>query len=349
MYVRAMADMAALRRCRAFAVAAAALAFAFFLAQGALADGSFTLDWRAPAECPDGKTVEREVSRLLGGAPAAVPIAAVAEVTHEEARWRVQLRTQSAENTGDRAIESDTCRELADATALVLAMAIDPARVAATRASPVIVVPPDAGIDASTSVIVVPPSTPATAPPTRAATEPPSAPPGPPPPRKTFAIGPYVLGDIGTLPNPGVGPALAFAWTPGALRLQLTGLFFPSNTARLPFSRGGTFELFGADAGGCYEFLFGVFEAGPCLGVELGALKGTGFGINKQTPALAFWAAPSVGAAFAWRIGSSFALRLELDALFPLQRPEFVLDGVGGVHRPAAVLGRVGLGAEVRF
>ena len=343
-----MAEIAALRRCRAFAVAAAALACAFFLAHEALADGSLTLEWRAPAECPAGKTVEREVSRLLGGAPAALPLTAVAEVTHDDARWRVQLRTRSAENTGDRAIESDSCGELADATALVLAMAIDPARVAATRAAPVASAP-DAGIDPLTSVKVTPPSTPATAPPTPAATEPPSAPPRPPPPRKTFAIGPYLLGDVGTLPNPGVGPALAFAWTPGALRIQLKALFFPANTARLPFSRGGTFELFGADASGCYEVLLGVFELGPCLGVELGALKGTGFGVNKQTPALAFWAAPSVGGAFAWRIGSSFALRLELAALFPLQRPEFVLDGVGVVHRPAAVLGRGGLGAEIRF
>ena len=146
-----------------------------------------------------------------------------------------------------------------------------------------------------------------------------------------------------------MGPALAFAWTPGALRLQLTGLFFPANTARLPFSRGGTFALYAAHATGCYEVLSADFEIGPCLGVELGALKGTGFGINKQTPALALWAAPSVGGAFGWRIGGYFALRLELAALFPLQRPEFVLDGVGGVHRPAAVLGRAGLGAEVRF
>jgi hypothetical protein len=345
-----MADLPALRRRRAFAVAAASLACAFFLAHGALADGSLTLEWRAPAECPDGKTVEREVSRLLGGAPAARPFTAVAEVTHEDARWRVQLRTQSAENVGDRAIESETCGELADATALVLAMAIDPARVAATRASPVAPAA-DAGIDVLTTVNVIPPSTPATAStaPTAVPTAPPSSPPRPPPPRRTFAIGPYVLGDVGALPNPGVGPGLAFAWTPGALRLQLTGLFFPANTARLPFSRGGTFELYGAHAAGCYEVLVDVFEIGPCVGVEVGALKGTGFGINKQTPALAFWAAPSVGGAFAWRIGSSFALRLELAALFPLQRPEFVLDGVGGVHRPAAVLGRAGLGAEVRF
>ncbi|MEO6420939.1 MAG: hypothetical protein ABIP39_16115, partial [Polyangiaceae bacterium] len=177
----------------------------------------------------------------------------------------------------------------------------------------------------------------------------PSSPPRPPPPRKSFAIGPYLLGDLGTFPHFGLGPALTFAWTPGALRLQLTGLFFPSNTATLPFSRGGTFELFGGDAKGCYEFLSGVLEIGPCLGVELGALQGAGFGVNKQTPALAFWAAPSVGGALGLRIGSSFALRLELGALFPLQRPEFVLDGVGGVHRPAAVLGRGGLGAEVRF
>ena len=338
------------RRPRFFSCGLAPLVCALLFARGAFAENALTLEWRAPAECPTGDAVEREVSRLLGGAAGARRLTAVAEVTREGARWRVRLRTLSAENPGDRTMDSESCGELADATALVLAMAIDPARVAANSA-PSDVAVEGKGVEAASPTANSDAFPAATASPSVSSPipRPRARPPAPPFPRKTFALGAAARGDVGTLPNFAMGASLSFAWTPHALRLQASGTFLPANSARLLNGRGGTFDLFAAEGRGCYEVVAGVIELGPCAGFEIGALRGAGFGVRNDTPAYAFWSAVTAGGALAWRWTAAFALRLEGGVSFPLQRPEFVLAGLGAVHRPAGVLGRGGLGAEFRF
>jgi hypothetical protein len=45
----------------------------------------------------------------------------------------------------------------------------------------------------------------------------------------------------------------------------------------------------------------------------------------------------------------SLALTIQTFVLFPLGRPDFVLEGVGSVHQPGPAAVRVSLGAEQRF
>src|SRR5262245_48356488 len=89
---------------------------------------SFSLTWQAPAECPDQTYVRGEVEQLLaGGEPRPVHVDARARIERANERdWRVWLTTTRDGITGERTVESDSCRSLADATALIVALAIDP-------------------------------------------------------------------------------------------------------------------------------------------------------------------------------------------------------------------------------
>src|SRR5271154_6099768 len=85
------------------------------------------LAWNAPGACPDEASVRASVAQLLTGSSATV--AGRADVSHAGERWQVVVTM----NGGERRLEADSCRALADATALIVAMAVDPERVAANR------------------------------------------------------------------------------------------------------------------------------------------------------------------------------------------------------------------------
>src|SRR4051812_42802254 len=108
-----------------FAVALATLAVG---ATPARAQGRPTLAfrWTAPSGCPSEQDVRSEVARLLGrdpANPAAGNLAVNAQVTHDES-WRVTLGMTSPSEVHTRTVQAQTCRGLADATALILALMI---------------------------------------------------------------------------------------------------------------------------------------------------------------------------------------------------------------------------------
>ena len=77
-----------------------------------------------------------EVDRLLGpsGARPAQPINATATVSGDELRgFRVHLETTAGGPTRVRELKGASCAALADATALILALMIDPGAVAVER------------------------------------------------------------------------------------------------------------------------------------------------------------------------------------------------------------------------
>jgi hypothetical protein len=98
---------------------------------------SFSIAWDAPAGCPDEAYVRASVEQLLaGGGPVPAHVDARARVERGAGeQWRVRLTTVREGATGERVVESGSCRSLADATALIVALTIDPERVAARQAS----------------------------------------------------------------------------------------------------------------------------------------------------------------------------------------------------------------------
>jgi len=372
-----------MRASRAIASAALGASAAFVALVHAQSIGDIVrrpVTWRAPAGCPDEESVNADVARLLAGSKA--PVDATADVQRMGASWRVVVSM----NGGVRRLEASSCRALAEATELIVAMAVDPVRVARNRVSQVGVA--DAGVsspamvdasaqgslgssevgnadasvadstlvDASPSVAVVAaPAASVAPPPADASASVDAAAPSPPPaaptaPRDaTFALSASGAIDLGTLPAPAVGASVAFAWTPWRFRFELSGAyFFPDSTRPAP----GTlaverFTMLTAAARACYLARVASFRLGPCLEAEVASVHGDGI-VALPSSGSSSWIAPGAGLFGAWRFAPSWAILGRLDALIPTIRPEFQVDGVT-LHQPGVVTGRLSLGAELRF
>lgn len=128
----------------------------------ARADERFALKWKAPEGCPDTGAVEAEVVRLLGGSrarPARTIDVSAAVSRDDRGSWRVRLETPGDGGPRVRQLTGASCKALADATALILALMIDPDAV--TAAPPAsITTPPPSTATPSLPAPSVPPSTP---------------------------------------------------------------------------------------------------------------------------------------------------------------------------------------------
>src|SRR5262249_10314346 len=127
------------RRVGLFVLAATAIgAPAITYAQ---AERSVTLDWQAPPECPGSAYVMGEVARQLAGSTASPDkrIRARAEVQKEGAKWNLRLSVEQGDRRGERSLRAESCKAAADATALIVAMAVDPSRALAADAGSAIV------------------------------------------------------------------------------------------------------------------------------------------------------------------------------------------------------------------
>lgn len=82
--------------------------------------------WRAEGDCPSEEQVRAEVARLLGGAIPEDALTVDARVERAPSAWRLRLRVGAE---GERRLEAASCALLAEATALIVALAIDPVRV----------------------------------------------------------------------------------------------------------------------------------------------------------------------------------------------------------------------------
>lgn len=93
------------------------------------ADPAETMEliWVAPPECPSAEDVRTDVRALVAGAQNPQPTKISATVSGAEpGRWTLELDVENALLSGHRALEAETCADLAHATAMVAAIAIDP-------------------------------------------------------------------------------------------------------------------------------------------------------------------------------------------------------------------------------
>jgi hypothetical protein len=163
-----------------------------------------------------------------------------------------------------------------------------------------------------------------------------------------------VLGDTGSLPQPGAGVALEARIEHARLQLRATGTWHGGQHEALP---GVADPAPGADLGlvtGALS-LCGVpfrsasaaIEVFGCGGWELGQLSGEGTGVQRPRDGGALWSAPKLDAGLSVGLGGTpLRLGLMLSLVLPLARENFVLGDLGAVHRPPAAVGRAALGLE---
>lgn len=95
--------------------------------------GPVQLAWSAPAPpaCPRGDDVVADATRILAGSSSKRQVVARATVVRRApsgaTAWHLTLTTRVDDAPGERALDAGSCSELARATALILALSVDPA------------------------------------------------------------------------------------------------------------------------------------------------------------------------------------------------------------------------------
>jgi hypothetical protein len=319
---------------------------------------SVTLDWQAPAACPDAAHVEATIARLVGRpveATSQPSTRARAVVRREGEGFVLELWARHGDAEDRRTIDAHRCAALADATALVVAVALRPLDVAATLSS---TAPPPT--DEALAVVEPPIVPPVVAVPTRprapargvrVAADPPSKPARSPALRGAMAatIGP----GLGVLPGVAAELRAAVALRGRRWRVEATGMYwFPRATPSNDVV-GVEIGLGGGGLRGCAELRRRRLEIPLCAGAELGAMRGRGRGRGVLPRASSsLWAAVHAGPGMAWALGSWVAVRLSVDAIVALRQPAFDLRVAGEpreLFRAPPVGGRAALGIELRW
>lgn len=343
---------------------------------GLAADDALDLEWIAPAECPSRGDLLAELKQLVRGA--------LPETTAERIRARVVLShvgdadgpwrgvvTTFGDGAGERTLHAPSCRALADATALILALRVD-STFAARMGTPAPTIPeprstatmsPPSSASAATPLPSAVPPPPPPEPKVNPAEKPASSPPpeataSPPRLHHEFALGTSILGELGEMPSPAVGGEIVASWLAGRWRAELRAATGPVQNADVPGESGvgASLRAFSGGARGCYGILpFAVSVAGCALG-ELDWVWASGYAMPSATvrDVNAGWIALGGGALVVWRLGDRVSVRANLDAVAPLARPHFVTERPDGtfsilIYQPGAVIGRTGAGLEFHF
>jgi hypothetical protein len=273
----------------------------------------------------------------LAGVEARIATALRAEVSIEqlaETAWRLRLVTNFDGMSGERVIEGKSCRAVADAAALTLALILNP-DVHAPSANPAAASPPAMPRRPPEHDVLAPQR------PAERAT------PGP-------AFGVAALGGVqgGTLPSPGPEFATGIGVSLSALSAWLLGSYGPRQDAPLSdgAATGGRVWFGSAGALTCWTPSFGQLRAGACAGGELSRVQGVGIGVTEPRHGVIYWVSPALGPTLMIALNETLAVSATVLALKPLTRPSLYLHELGTVHRPAefAIRGRLGVVLEFR-
>lgn len=316
------------------------------------------LSWSGPLDCAQSEQLLFEIERALGA-----PLALTGQVhlqvhvarTAPDARAVLRVRTDGAAPASERSLVAPDCAKLIDTLAVAITLAVEAAA------------PDDEAFEAGNRSGTAPGSTRASseampAPVPSLASDQASAAPSEAAFRtdSTRSRGPSPLviamltGDSGSLPAPAVGVALGARLDFMRFQLELIGTLWVDQHTRLA----GALQDAGGDVGLATGTLWACTrpfaDAGDplslalCAGAEVGRLSGSGSGITQPRRASALWLAPHVQLDARWRLpGARWGLGARAGAGAPLERREFVLDGLGTVHQPAGLVGRVALIVDV--
>lgn len=228
------------------------------------------LRYNAPEACPDDAQLIASVERFLGQPLREAreqQLSASVAVQGGAAGYAAKLTFTSPRGVEERFAEDADCGKLAEAAALLVALAIDPERVQARQAAAEAPEPPEPEPEPSSPPAAKPP----------AASEPCPAPaPSPAPERHAFASVMTFAG-VGVLPQlaPGLGFDAGARW--GRLRASVVGSYWlPSTTERAPDGSQIEISLVSAGLRACGAQPLRDWTASGCAQGDLGQMSGSG-------------------------------------------------------------------------
>lgn len=315
--------------------------------------GPVVLEWRAPQECPDGPSVQAEVKKLLGGAfaPSDRTVHAVAEVVRTADGFHVDLKTELQGIPGRRSFDHDTCASLASAVALVVALAVNPERVAQGGGLPGGERPPPApSPQAAASASGAIPAQATRGPPAQAETPPTPGPTTSSRPAGVWSATASAAATLGPAPVSLLGPRVGLGFERWPARAELVGMWAPERNSSGPDGTNSRFSLVSGGLRGCLSPWRRPLSLQGCLGGDVVwvSARGSGSGVVSET-GHATWPQLVASVAVPWQVNRHFVVRADVDVGVPLSSGEsFVIDSLV-VHRVWAVVVTPSLGAGVAF
>lgn len=313
--------MAPVRLRPGFGFSVALSAVIVLVARPSLADDLEGVTWEAPEGCPTEADVRSAVRQWLppeGGVDLRT-IHVEARVKSHATGFALDLSFESKSGSGHETLVAVRCQTLADIVALKVALAADPvAALESTEATP----------ERRRARVAT------ASPPTR--------------------FGARLAGGVGFGPLPGAGPAATLmasvVWQ--SARLELGAAYWFPKTAHfveLP-NVGADLSLAAALLRACATPRLGAVEFPACAGLEIGDMRGTGFGVDTVTTADRVWLAVVLGPAAAIPLSDQVFLWLEGDAVLSVVRPDgYGVRNLGTVYSPEIGAARAWAGLEVRF
>jgi hypothetical protein len=304
----------------------------------------FEISWSAPKSCPPREQAIKAIDTLLGDLePRETRVRAGVTIKQRRARFELELMLTTQSGTGKRSLSGETCNEVVDAAALIVAIAINPKvleRAAAETSSESQGTADGTPEEAVTQIEPEP------------AEEPPPTPTPERKPRPRVAV--HAAGGLGAfvLPGPTAALQLGVGVTGSHWRVDAIGSYWTRQTQVVSEMVSGHFQLGYAGVRGCGVPVAGPVEFPICGGLDVGAMRGEGLGEGLRVARAqnAIWLAARAGPSVLWRTTRWLGLMLQADAVFPLLRPVFDTQPSGTeVFRAGPAGLKLLLGVEFRL
>lgn len=288
-------------------------------AQGSL---PLELEWEAPRECPSAAEVRLELERIARARPGTVlsPLWARAVVTLRGRSYHTVLQTAQSGQRGERELEAADCATLLRTVTLVLALTFGAGAELTEDAAAM-----HQAVAPAPAVAELSDRTADTSEQDRSGHE-----------HEPTSRAWSLLAGVGT--QLGLLPTAALLVSTGALLdgpawsldVRARGSF--AREKSLPEDVDAHFRALGAALTACWRRPFSTFTASLCGAAQAASLRGTTTGATSGS-AHAPWYALSGMAGLTWPHASRLRLRVEAGLAAALNRPRFVVQGLGQVYQ----------------
>lgn len=288
-----------------------------------VAPDDVTRSWEAPRGCPEAAEVARRVRALAGRVPGEGEVRVHARISGPP--WSAEIELDRGGLKQTRTFSADTCDELANVVAVVVAVALDPVSVAVRVES-------DAGPRGPAEP---PPTTLPTVPrkqtPTialRLPAESDDVPTSAPAPRTTrvvplrFALRIAGGGEIGATPRGTGGVEIAFAFTRGRFGLELQGRYWARRRSDVAAAASLRTELGTIGVRGCYVAPLSRVRLAGCVGLETGDYVVRAFEVPGGTTKHFPWLAATLGGGLSITLVEPVSLWLGIEGAANIFRPQ---------------------------
>lgn len=320
-------------------------------------------EWSAPEACGAAAQIEATTEEFLSRPLSERELEQVViegSIEAEEPGYRAWVHVQTPMGETTREVEAETCQAIVEASAIIIAVALDPVLVAESvepvreAPSPVESTPRPREPSDSEPGQPEPGQPEASEPETSFAESSPRDRPFGPDARTPVSVAGLVAGglDLGTVGDLAGGARAGLVLRRNLLRIELVGGFV-GPVAHRPFVEAqgaGVRVLLGyVQLGACVNPAVGRFEFPICAIFETGAVRGTGIGLDQPLTAHQGWFVAAGRAAASVRVSERVRLTLGAEGGGLLHRPAFAIDDLGTAWRAPPALLRPFFAIEVDF